>query len=77
MQSRKFLNWAIGSGSALPGNVSVRVAQLDLEEDIIVLTANDPVDISRRVSEVDYNVVLNDLEAVLSDVVEEVVFIES
>ena len=77
MQSREFLNWAIGRGSALPGNISICIAELDLEEDIVVLTANDPVDISRRVSEVDYNIVLNDLEAVLSDVVEEVVFIES
>ena len=71
------MHWAVAVGSARPINIGVGVGELDLEEDIIILAANDLVDISRRVRKVDRNVVSDDLEAVLADVVEEVVLVES
>ena len=78
MESGEFLHWAVAVGSARPVNIGVGVGELDLEEDIIILAANNLVDISLiTVGEVDCNVVSDDLEAVLADVVEEVVLVES
>jgi hypothetical protein len=44
-----------------------------LDEDVVVLTANDAVDISSRVFKVQSYIIFDDSEAVLADVLEEAV----
>lgn len=77
MESGEFLYRAVVVGSACPVNVGVGVFELNLEENIIILAADNLVDICRLICEVDRNVVLDDLEAVLADVIEERVLVES
>jgi hypothetical protein len=77
MDARELSYRAVVRIATLPANVSQFARQIDLEEDVVVLTAYIPVYIFWWGREINRNEVFDNGEAVLADIVKEGVLVES